>query len=298
MEGVRARAGDRVDHSARGAAELRGVGVGEDLELEHRLHPEEHAAGRARRLVVDVVDVGAVEQEVVLLGARAVDRDLGRAAPDDVVAGGEGGVDAGLEERELLKRAAVEGELADLLLADQPAHRARGQVDLGGVGLHDQFLRALADLEPHTHDRVLADGEANPAASHALESRQREVDLVLAGGEERHGVAPRRIRGSLVDGAGGDAAHGDLHRGQDGAGVVGHRAADGGAHVLGGGGRGPHGEAGQDGQRRQEMKGPPLSRAHRDLLRHGQLSAAVSYFESSTGRRRKSWLPGRFPRGA
>jgi len=48
---------------------------------------------------------------------------------DHVVAGCERRRDAGLQQRELLERAAVQRQLPDLLVADQTAERARRRVD-------------------------------------------------------------------------------------------------------------------------------------------------------------------------
>ena len=119
---VGARARHRVDDAARRAPELGRVRVRQHLEFEHRLDAEEHAGRRSGRLVVDVVDVGAVEEEAALLGPRAVDRNLRRAPADHVVAGRKGGRDAGLQQRKLLERPSVERQLANLLVADEPAH--------------------------------------------------------------------------------------------------------------------------------------------------------------------------------
>src|SRR5207245_8749092 len=98
-------------------------------ELETRLDAKARAGRRARRLVVDVVDVGAVEEKAVLLGPRPVDRDFRRASADDVVAGRQRRRDARLQQRQLLERTAVERQLPDLLVADEAAERARGRID-------------------------------------------------------------------------------------------------------------------------------------------------------------------------
>src|SRR5262249_8053844 len=62
-----------VDLASGGPAELCGIGIGQNLEFQHRFNPQQHTGGGARRLVVDIVDVGAVQQEVVLLRPGAVD---------------------------------------------------------------------------------------------------------------------------------------------------------------------------------------------------------------------------------
>ena len=118
-----------VEHATCRSAELCGVGVGQHLKFEHRLDAEQHARGRARRLVVDVADVGAVEQETVHLGTGSVDRDLRSPATHHVVAGGQRRLDAGLHQRQLLKLSAIERQIAYFPHTDDAADRAGGQVD-------------------------------------------------------------------------------------------------------------------------------------------------------------------------
>jgi hypothetical protein len=79
------------------------VRVGQHLKLEHRLDAEQHAGRRARRFVVDVADVGAVEEKAVVLRAAAVDGDFRRAAAHHVAARGDRRRDARLEQRQLLE---------------------------------------------------------------------------------------------------------------------------------------------------------------------------------------------------
>src|SRR5688572_17808054 len=71
---IGARARDRIEDAARGSSELRRVRIRQHLEFEDGLDAEQHAGRGSRRLVVDVADVGAVEEETVHLRARAVDR--------------------------------------------------------------------------------------------------------------------------------------------------------------------------------------------------------------------------------
>ena len=229
---VRARPRHRVDHAAGRAPELRGVRVGQHLELEHRLDAEQHAGRRSGRLVVNVVDVGAVEQEAVLLGPGAVDRDLRRPAADHVAAGCERGRDAGLQERELLERSAVQRQLTDLLVADESAEGARRRVDRRRGAGHRQLLRDRPDLHPHVDDGVLSDGELNAAARDRLESGLRHVDFVFARLQHRHAVAPRGVGLQLPHGAGRDVDDDDVRVGERGAGGVDDDALQAGADGL------------------------------------------------------------------
>src|SRR5262245_36228053 len=122
------RARHRVEDAASRSTELGRVRVGQYLKLEDSFDAEQNGRGRPRRLVVDVVDVRTVEQEAVHLGPRAVDRNLWRAASDDIVAGSECGLHAGLQQRELLKRAPVQRKVADFSFTDETADRASCEI--------------------------------------------------------------------------------------------------------------------------------------------------------------------------
>jgi hypothetical protein len=76
VDGIVTRAGHGIDDAARSPSELGRVGIGKHLELEYGLDPEQHSCDGPGRLVVDVVDVGAVEKEVVLFRAGPVNGNL------------------------------------------------------------------------------------------------------------------------------------------------------------------------------------------------------------------------------
>ena len=118
---VGARLDRRVDHRARAAAELRGIGVGLNLELlqrlDRRLH-ELHVFAAERVRIGDVVD--AVEQEHVV--ERAVAVDVERALEVHARQPRRGRQHARREQRELVVVAAVQRQIDDLLLID---HRVR-----------------------------------------------------------------------------------------------------------------------------------------------------------------------------
>ena len=195
---VRARSRDGIEHAAGRASEFCRVRVGQDLELEHRFDTEQHAGGRAGSFVVDVVDVGAVQQEAVHLGTRAVDRDLRRAAADDIVAGRQRGLHAGLQQRELLERSAIERQVPDLAFADKAAHRARRQVERHGVAAHRELFGNHAELEGGVQDGNLANGQANAAMHERPKASQLDVHFVLARRERRHLEMARRVRDLFV----------------------------------------------------------------------------------------------------
>src|SRR5260370_39277729 len=121
MQIVGPGARDRVDDAAGRAAEPSRIRIGEYLKLKHGVDAQQDAAHRSWRLIVDIVDVRAIQQKTALLGPCAIDGNFGRASPDNIVAGRERGVHAALQQCELLKGAAVEREIANLLVVDKSA---------------------------------------------------------------------------------------------------------------------------------------------------------------------------------
>src|SRR6266516_2370260 len=77
-----------IDHTTGRSPEFRRIRVRQNLEFEHGFYTKQYAGRRAWRLVIHIVDVGAVEQKVVLLGPRAVNRNFWSAAANNVVASG------------------------------------------------------------------------------------------------------------------------------------------------------------------------------------------------------------------
>ena len=137
-------------------------------------------------------------RKLFMLGPRAVDRDLRRAAADDIVAGRQRGLHAGLQQRELLERSAIERQVPDLAFADQPADRARRQVERHGVAAHRDLFGDHAKLERGVDDRHLANGQANAAMHERPKASQLDVDFVLARRKRRHLEVARLVGGLLV----------------------------------------------------------------------------------------------------
>src|SRR5262249_5282762 len=115
---VRAGAGYRVDYASCRAAELRRIGIGEDLKFQHCFHAEKNASDRARSLIVNIINIRAIEEETALLRPHSIDRDLGSSPAHGVVASYGHAVDSWLQKRQLLERAAVERQIAHLFLID------------------------------------------------------------------------------------------------------------------------------------------------------------------------------------
>ena len=118
VHGIGARPCHRVDDASGRSSEFGRVRVCEHLKFKNRFDAEQYAGRRARRLVVHVIDVGAIEQEAVLLGSRTVDGNLGGPAADDIVPRGQCRRHAGLQQRKLLKRSAVESLTSPLTAPD------------------------------------------------------------------------------------------------------------------------------------------------------------------------------------
>ena len=199
--GIGAGPRDGIDHATGGPAELRRVCVRQDLEFEDGLHAEQHAGGRAGRLVVNIVDVGAIEQEAALLRPGAVDRNLRRPAADHVVAGGERRRDARLQQRQLLERPSVQRQLTNLFVANQSAHRSRRRVDDRRFANDRQLLADPPQLQFHVHDRVLSDGKLDAPTGDGLKSGQRHVDFIFARRQHGYAVMSGSVGLQLPDGA-------------------------------------------------------------------------------------------------
>jgi len=203
--GARARHG--VEDAARRPAEFGRVSVGEDLELEYRFDAEQHAGCRARRFIVDVVDVSPVEQKTVVLGPGTVDGDLWGAPAHDIVTGRKGRLHAWLQQGQLLEGSAVKGEVANLALADQATDRTRGQVDRNRVGAHLDFFGDLSEFQRRLDHCHLANGQTNAAIDHGTKARHREMDFVLTGREGRELEMAGLVSSLLVRRGGRDVAH-------------------------------------------------------------------------------------------
>ena len=196
--------------AARRLPELRGIGVGQHLEFEHGVDAEQHAGHRSRRLVVDVVDVGAVEQETVLLRSRAVDRDLRGAAADDVVAGRQRGAHARLQQRQLLEGTAVERQIANLVVVDEPADRAVGQVEARRLRGDRHRRLQRTDRELQIDDQGLPERELRATPRDRPEPGGGHADLVLSRRQDGHAIASPVIRRQRFRGARRDVQDDDV----------------------------------------------------------------------------------------
>jgi len=214
MELVGPRAGHDVEDAPGRAAILGAVGVGQDRELLDGLDAA-HEPLRARRVAAQgVQDVGAVEHVGVLRGARAVHRDLGPLAGEDVPLVAARLDRPRLEQDELREVPAVQGQALDLGPADElPVGRA--------PGLHRQPRRARGDLHALRESAgeeydvglgILPDAEVHEEARRP-EPRGPRRQLVPSDLQLGEGVAPAVIGGRVAGAIRGEMSDGDVTRG-------------------------------------------------------------------------------------
>ena len=155
----RPRLGDDVDLAGAGAAELRGVGAGLDLEFTNRVGRQADHERVERWIRVD----RAVEEVHVGIRPAAADRDRGVLARPPVqrihVAHLRAvrGVRAGHQQRELEKLPAVERQLGDLTLIDYFANRRVAHVQQRHGLRHLHLLRQAACLQHDVRADALVD---------------------------------------------------------------------------------------------------------------------------------------------
>ena len=192
-EAVRSRARDGHDDSPGAAAVFGAVVVDEHLELAHGVDAEHAAGGAAGRAVALGVHVRAVHLEADLVRPGAGDRDLrAHAAIDRLRRGGRRG-DAELEQRQLGEVAAVERQLANLVLIDERRHRRLPRRDQRGVSRHDDPLRDAADLHLDVQHRRLPDREGHILVLGRTEPGKLDGHRVLAWDEGVGAVSPLRV---------------------------------------------------------------------------------------------------------
>ena len=232
---VRARLQRHVHDAAGGAAVLRIVAVGDDLEFLDRVD---------RRHVGDVVAAlnrvvrRAVEQELVVAVLTAVDRPVGNRAVVEgaLVDGGTVVGDAGRQVGQHERVARVERQLVDAIVVDhQPA------IGLGGFEdrrFRDDadLLAQFAELELKVHRGGLAQLEAHVRLTDLSEPGELRCHGVETGFQKRNGVH------ALGGGGGGRelsalrVGGGDDRSWNDEPVRIGDATGDRGAEFLGGGG--------------------------------------------------------------
>ena len=184
--GVRPGLEGGVDHRAAGAAELRRVVAGLDLELLDRVHV---GVERGLASVVAVV-VDAVEQVVVLAAARAVHHE-GRV--DVAVAPLGGADDPARQGGEVDVVAAVQGQSHDLPRVDDLAQRRGLRLDERRFPLHDDGFGDIARLQHEVDPQAILDPKDDAFTRLLLEPRELHAHRVDADPQRRSDVVPRGI---------------------------------------------------------------------------------------------------------
>ena len=203
VEGVRARARDRVDDASRRAAVLRRVVARQHRELLDGVDAQVHAARAPGRAVGVVVDAHAVQAVVVLLRPVA---GHGQLVPVTAVAARRGHAvhrlradadHAGLQGRERRPVPPVEGQLSQRFSAHDRAQGRRRRVDrrrLGGDG--DRLLEA-SRVQPQVKDQRRPDRELDALPGRGHEPGHGRRHLVPAGPEVRRPVHPAVVGDDL-----------------------------------------------------------------------------------------------------
>ena len=202
MPGLR----DDADLAPRLLAVLGAVGVPQDVEFPHRVDAQQLPAGAARRHVVfgRARELHAIQQKQVLLGPvsrhgeHVGRRGIGNADPAGLLPGEVH--HAGIEEREQVVAAAVQGKILDLLLAHQAGDvRGRGAHRGHFLG-HGDLFRDGSDLQAEIEVRVLSDDQMDSATDDRLEAVLRDGHLVRAHRELEQLIASRRIGRGIANG--------------------------------------------------------------------------------------------------
>ena len=206
-----------------GGAELGGVRVRHHLEL---LDPVLHE-GRALPSVVLPFGGGAVHEEAVHVAPLAVDGQAVAVAPRahrdprrELGQGGEVAVD--------------DGQVVDLLLVDDRAHRVAGGLEEGRRFGDQDLLGQPSHLQREVHRPFLADAEQEARALAHPEALEGGRELIGARGQVGQEVLAEGSRDHRTGGARARVPGRDRDPGQGAALLVGHLAAQRGGHVLGG----------------------------------------------------------------
>jgi len=227
---IRAGPGDDVGGGAETVAEL-GVGVvGEDAKFGHRVHRwfQNEAA-------VDSIEVvGAVDQEIVGLGALAVD-GVSLAGAQRAAGFGQAGCQwnhARLKKAELREIAAVQRQVENFTFGDDGAEAGDRALDELGVGVDFDFFGAGADFEADRDGGGLVDVEGDALLQIGLKSGVLDLHLIVADGKFEQEVGAGTIRSRGAGQAGFALFRADVRGFDDSAAGVGDGAANASRNLL------------------------------------------------------------------
>ena len=248
MELVGARLGDGTDHATGGPAVLGREVAGQGLELADRFHAQDHTRNAAGSLAHGVVDVGAVQNKAGGIGPGAVDGDLLSQAHDQAAAGRPGRDHAWLQDRQLGETAAVQGQIADLLVVDQTTDCGAGGFHQRSRACDDHLFGDCTDTHGDIHHRFLSQSEMQPSADGGLKSCQRCFHLEVSQRQLGNTILTEIVGHTGPDGVGVQMGHGDFHTRQNPSCIVLHGAQNGGCSDLSPGQRKVQSEYQKDGK--------------------------------------------------
>ena len=222
---VRAGLSDGVDDGARVAPVLRAEIIGEDAELFQGVGIGHDGC----RVGEGIVIVAAIEHVIVLIAARAVDRDGGLLRQVD---GAGAGYDAGNQELQLEGIAAVQRKLVDTLHVDDLLERAAHGFDEAYGAADGNGIAGLAEFENDVRRAGLVGIEVNGFGDELAETCVRGLQAVIADGEAGEAEAAVGIGSDLPlpvgrrthdfdDGARHDARRWNRRQCRDGTGRLG-----------------------------------------------------------------------------
>src|SRR5258707_409814 len=145
--------------------------------------------------------------------------------------------DAGIQGKEKVVAAAVEGKLLDLLLADQAGDVVGGGADDRGIGDNRKSHFHRFEQQAEIDLRFLADDEVDAGAKSILEAGLGDANFVFGDGKRKHEVAAGVIGEGVADSAGFEILGRDGSRGDWSAGRVGDEAGDADGELCAGGWR-------------------------------------------------------------
>ncbi len=229
---VGAGAGLDDGDGAGGDAVLGGIVGGKDAHFLDGIDSGDHDEGAEPEVTVD----HAVDEVGVVLGAGAVDGDVGVAA-HGVGGGGEiaGGasVGAGAEEDEGGEGSIFERHFDHLFVGNERGdHGGLGLEEGGGCGDFDG-LADVADDEAEVDGDGVGGGEFDGGADEFLEAGLFDGDFVSAGGEGVGDVLAVCVGNGFAFDAGGLVLNKDFGVGDGGTGLVGDLTGDGAVGALG-----------------------------------------------------------------
>src|SRR5207253_4535739 len=101
---------------------------------------------------------------------------------------------AGIERDQIVEAAAIEWQIFDFALTNEPGYRCRRRVDQRSLGRNGYFLCEISDLEFQIDDGFLSDGQGDSRSHGSAEPRLFAPDFLRADRQRENSVISRLIR--------------------------------------------------------------------------------------------------------